>query len=150
MAHALRRYQTFSAPIHLFVSGRRAPQVQRRELFTYALPEPEFIAQLRRLNGTPEAVLQHAELLQLLLPVLRADFKLSETYTYRFESTLPSPISVYGGLQDTDITREDLEAWQKETSSLFTIRMFPGTHFFLHSAQASLLQILAHDLLNSL
>jgi medium-chain acyl-[acyl-carrier-protein] hydrolase len=149
LARVLCRY-TCPAPVHLFVSGRRAPQVERRSSLAHTLPEPEFVETLRKIGGTPEQVLQSEELLQLLLPVIRSDFMLAETYTYQPGPTLSCPISAYGGLRDNEVTGEDLEAWQKETSGLFKVRMFPGNHFFLHSAQTTLLPIIARDLLSSI
>lgn len=134
-------------PAHLFVSGRRGAQVERREPLTHNLPDPEFIEKLRDLEGTPEEVLQHKELLEFLLPVIRADFTLSETYTYHSQELLSCPLSAYGGLQDKDVTRADLAAWQLETSGPFVQRMFPGHHFFLNSARGNLLQILSQELL---
>src|SRR5262245_34574163 len=88
------------APAHLFVSGRRAPQIENNDPPTYNLPEGDFIQEIRHFNGTPQEVLEHPELMQLLLPVLRADFAVCETYTYTEEPPLECPISVFGGLQD--------------------------------------------------
>jgi medium-chain acyl-[acyl-carrier-protein] hydrolase len=145
LVRALRQQQA-PGPVRLFVSGRRAPQFPPREKPVHALPEPEFIAELRRLNGTPEAVLENAELLQLLLPVIRADFKLSETYSFVEADPLTCPITAFGGLQDTDVSREDLAAWGQQTRGTFTLRFFAGDHFFIHSAKFDLLQVLLRDL----
>src|SRR6266404_5241949 len=82
-------------PVHLFVSGRRAPQLSETEPPTYNLPEPEFIERLRRLNGTPQEVLDHPELMQLMIPLLRADFSVCETYEYKSEPPLDCPLTVF-------------------------------------------------------
>ncbi len=133
--------QTASAsPGHLFVAGRRAPQVSVDRSPRYALPDEEFISELRKLNGTPEEVLEHPELVQLMLPSLRADFELDETYVYRSETPLDVPLSAYGGLADPDVTREHLQAWREQTTSAFELMMFPGDHFFLHTGQSLLFQ----------
>lgn len=138
-------------PIHLFVSGRQAPQWPDIDPPSYGLPEPEFIEKLRHLKGTPEAVLQNAELLHLLLPLLRADFALCETYNYTHERPLECPLSAFGGLQDSEVPREALEAWREQTSGQFKVRFFDGDHFFLHKEkeQFSLLKALSLDLLQS-
>src|SRR5262249_52443684 len=81
LMHALRR-QRGLVPVHLFVSGHRAPQLPDRAPPFRHLPEAELLTQLRRLNGTPEAILQDATLMQFFLPILRADFAVCETYTY--------------------------------------------------------------------
>ena len=103
--------------------------------------------ELRRLNGTSETVLQDAELLQLLLPTLRADFAICETYTYATEEPLDCPIVAFGGLQDCEVSRNDLAAWREQTQSSFRFRMVPGNHFFLHSARATLVRAVSQDLL---
>ncbi|HEY9797280.1 MAG TPA: thioesterase II family protein [Leptolyngbyaceae cyanobacterium] len=133
-------------PAHLFVSGYRAPQVPDPDPPIHALPEPEFLEELRRLNGTPEAVLENAELMQLLLPALRADFAVIETYAYIPESPLDCPITAFGGLQDREVSCDDLEAWREQTNAAFSLQMLPGDHFFLHSAQPLLLQSLSQKL----
>ncbi|HEX8092144.1 MAG TPA: thioesterase domain-containing protein, partial [Blastocatellia bacterium] len=74
------RSHSGAEPAQLFVAGRRAPHIPDTEPRTYNLPEPEFIEELRRINGTPQAVLDNEELMQLFLPVLRADFEVCQTY----------------------------------------------------------------------
>jgi medium-chain acyl-[acyl-carrier-protein] hydrolase len=130
----------------LFVSGRRAPQLPDPDPPIHTLPEPEFLDQLRRYNGTPEAVLENAELMQLLLPTLRADFAVLETYVYAPEPPLECPITTFGGLSDREASRDELEAWRDQTSAAFSVEMFPGDHFFVHSAQPLLLQALSKTL----
>jgi medium-chain acyl-[acyl-carrier-protein] hydrolase len=136
-------------PIHLFVSGHRAPQIPRQDPPTHNLPEPEFIDELHRLKGTPEKVLQSEELLRLLLPLLRADFALCETHSYTHQNPLKCPLSAFGGLQDTDVSRDYIAAWQKQTRGPFKMRFFRGNHFFLQKEQASLLHALTIDLFNN-
>lgn len=133
-------------PLHIFVSGRRAPQQPAREEPIHDLPEPEFIEKLRELNGTPEEVLQHAELMKLLVPVLRADFAVNETYTYTEEEPFDFGISAFGGLGDVEVTKDDVENWRVHTRGRFRLRMLPGDHFFLHSAKDLITEAIARDL----
>jgi medium-chain acyl-[acyl-carrier-protein] hydrolase len=133
-------------PAHLFISGRGAPQLPELEPPTYDLPETELLEKLRSLNGTPQEVLDNAELLQVVLPTLRADFKVCETYAYSDGHQLSCPMTVLGGLGDVDVPRERLEPWREHTSGPFTLRMFPGDHFYLHTAEQLLLQVLYRDL----
>lgn len=133
-------------PFHLFISGRRAPQIPALSPPIHALPEPAFLEELRLLDGTPKAVLENAELMQLLLPTLRADFAVIETYVYAAEPALDCPITAFGGLQDSSVSCDDLEAWREQTSASFSRQMFPGNHFFLHSAQPLLLMNLSQEL----
>lgn len=145
LARLLRRKYGL-LPVHLFVSGRRAPQVPDLDPPIHALPEPAFLDELRRYNGTPEAVLENKELMQLLLPILRADFAVLETYVYTTEPPLGCPITAFGGLQDCKVSCDHLEAWRNQTSASFSLQMLPGDHFFLNSAQALLLQSLTQHL----
>ena len=101
---------------------------------------------MRDLNGIPTEVLEHQELMPLLLPLLRADFELAETYVYRAEPPLDVPISAYGGQQDSGATREELERWQELSIAGFKLRMFSGDQFFWHSAQAPLLEAINREL----
>ncbi len=134
------------APVHLFVSGRRAPQLPNLDPPIHTLPDREFKEELRRLNGTPKAVLENVELMELLLPILRADFAVLETYAYNTEPPLACPITVFGGLQDPEVNCEELEAWREQTSTSFSLQMLPGDHFFIHSAQPLLLETLSTTL----
>jgi medium-chain acyl-[acyl-carrier-protein] hydrolase len=133
-------------PCHLFVSGRRAPQTPDTDPPSYQLPEPVFIEELRRLNGTPQEVLEHPEMMQLLLPVLRADFELIQTYTYEPGPPLTCPISAFGGLQDLDAGRDLLELWREQTTAAFSLQMLPGDHFFPHTARPILLESISRKL----
>lgn len=133
-------------PLHLFVSGAAAPHLPPREIPIYALPEREFIKALHSLNGTPKELLESEELMQLILPTLRADFAVCDTYTYKNGPALRCPITVCGGTRDRKLSRSDLQAWRSETDASFSVQMFPGDHFFLHTAQSQLLALLSHEL----
>lgn len=145
VARYFRRHN-IQRPVHLFVSGRGAPQTPSDEPPMHNLPEPEFISELRRLNGTPVEVLEHEELMELMLPILRADFTVCETYLYEPESPLNCPITAFGGLEDESVGADRLNAWREQTTSTFSAHTFPGDHFFLHTAQQLLLQTLSQGL----
>lgn len=145
LARRLRREHD-REPQMLFVSGRRAPQVPDLDPVAYNLPRDEFLAELRRLDGTPKEVLEHAELMELMMPLLRADFQMIQTYQYESDAPLGCPINAYGGFQDYEETRELLLPWREQTSSRFALHMLPGDHFFLRSSQSLLLTMLAREL----
>ena len=84
--------------------------------------------------------------MQLLIPLLRADFSVNETYEYIEEEPLDGGISAFGGLGDEEVTREDVEAWKEHTRGRFRMRMLPGDHFFIHSAKDLVLEAVARDL----
>jgi len=145
LARQLRRSSGIQ-PVRLLVSANRAPHVPPRFRPIHDLPEAEFLLELRRLNGIPRKVLEHAEIMQIMLPILRADFSVYETYVYSTEPPLDCFISSFGGLQDPRVSRGDLEAWGDQTSTSFSLRMFPGDHFYLNTAQPLLLDALSQEL----
>lgn len=145
VARLLRRHYGLE-PAHLFVSGHAAPQLPPDHVAIHALPDEAFRQELRRLNGTPQAVLDHTELMETLLPTLRADFAVCETYAYEAEAPLGCPITAFGGLQDGRVSRSGLDAWRAQTSAAFHARMLPGDHFFAHTAQPLLVEMVARDL----
>ena len=133
-------------PVHLFASGRRAPDLPADRPPTHHLPDPEFLEELQQLGGIPTQLLEHQELLSLLLPALRADVTIHETYAYREGAPLDCPITAYGGLVDPRVSREQLQAWGRHTRAGFLLRMFPGGHFYLHDDRAAVLPVLSSDL----
>lgn len=138
------------APGLCVVSGRRAPRLPASEPPLNAAPEPEFVAHLSKLGATPPAVLESPELLELMLPILRNDFRACETYVPRVRARLQMPIATYGGLADREIKREDLRGWELETAGPFALRMFPGDHFFIHHSARQVAAMLELDLANAL
>jgi len=144
------REQGGPLPICLLVAGHRAPHLPRKRPPAYPLPAPAFMEELRRLDGVPEEVLENAELMELVLPLLRADFAMAETYEYRPDSPLNCPITAFGGLADPDVNQEELLAWKEQTTGYFTLQMLAGDHFFVHSSRAELLQGLAQAIMQAM
>ncbi|MFZ5515911.1 MAG: thioesterase II family protein [Candidatus Zhuqueibacterota bacterium] len=140
------RKNSLPQPVHFFVSGHTSPSWPGTHPPIHNLPEFQFILELRKLNGTPEAVLANDELMQLLLPVLRADFAMNETYTYRESLPIDCPITAFGGTEDKDVTRESLEAWAKETRGNYSLTMLAGDHFFIQSSQQVILASVENEL----
>jgi medium-chain acyl-[acyl-carrier-protein] hydrolase len=142
-----RRLRRLGKPaVHLFASGHGAPGRPYREGDIHDLSDELFTAAITRMGGTPTEVLENRELMEILLPVLRADFTVCETYAPSDEPPLSSGITVFGGLDDPLTTREDLEAWRKETTGSFSLALLPGNHFFLHTAEDLLLDRLGREL----
>ncbi len=144
LARALRRLGC-PPPDMIFVSGRGAPGAAPPMRPIHMLPDREFIDEIRKLSGTPDAILEHPEFTSLFLPALRADFAIVETYKCADEAPLASPISAFGGVDDT-ITRDALDAWKLHTTARFQLRMLPGGHFVVASARTEILAAVAADL----
>ena len=131
----------------LFASGRQSPNLVNNEPHVYDLPKDQLIQVLRRFEGTPELVLQEPDLLDLFLPILRADFKMLATYQYEQKEKLNCPFRIFGGLEDKKTNVEGLSAWKHLTSGDFGVKMFPGGHFFLKNEKEDLLREINHSLI---
>lgn len=145
LAHALA--DEFGIEVsHLFVSAARAPQLPRNRPRIHDLPEDQFITELRALNGTPPEVLESPELIRFLMASLRADFAIAETYSSTSRPPLNSPITALCGLEDSDVSREDLEGWRIQTTNSFDLWELPGDHFFIHSSDSLILEIISREI----
>lgn len=146
MAHLLS--EKFGIKVHhLFVSGARGPHLPRNRRDIHDLSEEDFITELKTLNGTPHEVLENPDLMKMISSTLRADFAIAETYRASLDRPpLSCPITVFGGLEDTLVSKEDLEAWKLHTTSSFELWQLPGDHFFIHSSDSLVLRILSREL----
>ncbi|HEX7736855.1 MAG TPA: alpha/beta fold hydrolase [Ktedonobacteraceae bacterium] len=147
LARFLRRARQDSELQRLVVSGHRAPHLPDQRPAIHNVPEEELLQVLRRFDGTPQEVLQHQELLAMVVPLLRADFAICETYVYTSEPPLACPISAFGGLQDPYVPAEAISAWNGHTIGEFQARFFTGGHFFLRQYQAEILAAITRDLI---
>jgi medium-chain acyl-[acyl-carrier-protein] hydrolase len=148
LARGFRRHHGM-LPAHLFVSGYRAPQLPPLETPFSHLPNPDFIGRIRQYEGIPDLVAKDEELLNIFLPILRADFKMTETYVYREEPPLECPLTAFGGLSDPKVGREKIMAWNIHTSRSFDTHFFPGGHFFLLESEPMVLEQINRHLTGS-
>lgn len=139
LSRCLRR-RGLPQPCHLLVSGCRAPQFLLGREPIHDLPKAAFLDKLRELNGTPKEALANAELMDMMEPILRADFKIVETREYLEEAPLTMPISAFGGKQDNRVSLEHLQSWQQHTSAAFWLQLFEGDHFYYAQQNKSLLR----------
>lgn len=121
-------------PELLIASGRNAPQFRWRDAGTQALPDDEFIAAVRDYNGMPEALLAEESMRELWLPRLRADLTVSAMYEYVEQRPLDCPIVVMFGADDGLVSDAGLQGWLTQTTGSVRFFRYPGSHFFLHSA----------------
>jgi medium-chain acyl-[acyl-carrier-protein] hydrolase len=108
--------------------------------------DAELLAKMKELNGTPEDILDDPDVLRFILPVLRADSELCETYEYVEDAALPCPITAFCGLGDNEETLDMMTGWRLQTSDLFSQHVLEGDHFFIHSNQEGLLKLLRTEL----
>lgn len=119
-------------PLHLFVSGCAAPQHRSPPQGLHLLGDEELLDVLRRYNGTPAEILSNRDLMELALPIIRADFALVDGYTYSAAPRLQMPISAMGGKADEGVTPEQLASWASETTRDCKVTMYEGGHFFIN------------------
>jgi medium-chain acyl-[acyl-carrier-protein] hydrolase len=138
LARTLRQ-NNLPQPTTLFISACGAPHLADPHQPLHNLPDAQFLASLKELNGIPAELLNQPEVMQLLMPTLRADFEVIETYQFIKTSPLDCPIIVFGGLNDPRVSRERLEGWAMHTNSHFESKYFPGDHFFMNTAKESVI-----------
>lgn len=127
---------------HFVVTARRAPQCAPPKRLLHALPEPEFIEVLESYGGTPRELLDDRRLLSALLPRLRADFALSETYRFADGPLLSCPVTALAGTCDVEASLSDVSAWRWQTTSSFQLQRVQGGHFFIHGREQILADVL--------
>jgi len=148
LARELRRKWGIS-PCCLIVSGSRAPNIPEPKPISH-LPDRTFLKELGRFSGICDAVLQNKELMEMYLPLLRADFIMEETYVFSEDLPLECPVIAFGGTEDSETKLDELAAWADHTAAWFSLEMIKGDHFFIQKKKAQLLVSINKDLLNFL
>jgi surfactin synthase thioesterase subunit len=119
-------------PVHLFVSGQQAAHRRVPGDDVHTLADDDLADHVAELSGTPRAVLDHPGMIDYLLPILRADFAVCETYEHTPRPPLDVPITALGGSDDEIFAGGGLTAWRELTTAATTLRQFSGGHFYLH------------------
>lgn len=128
-------------PRHLFVSGRRAPQLVSRKAPVHRLPDAEFAAELARLGiggGIGNAPARNSAVQRYAVRVTKADLELSEEYVFHPAPGIPCPITVFHGTEDTVVDADEAAAWRELTAADFALHTFAGDHFFHHQHRADI------------
>ena len=124
-------------PRALLVSARRAPSTASSWGPVHDLPDDKFRDLIRSFAGTPQEVLDHPELMELLIPLLRADFEINDTYDPPPRALLDCPVVAFGGEHDVGVPRAELEPWAEVTRGSFDLVVLHGDHFsFIHQPTA--------------
>lgn len=146
---ARRAEERGQVAVALFVSGRRAPSRHRDES-VHLLGEAGLIAELKKLAGTDAQILGDDEMLQMILPAIRGDYKAAETYRHEPGPALRAPIHTHVGAADPRVTLEEAEAWREHTSAAFTLSAYPGGHFYLKDQAPKLIDAIRHTMSGAL
>jgi surfactin synthase thioesterase subunit len=128
------------APARVFTSGRRAPSCPRDERI-HAESDEQLVAELRKLSGTADAMLTDPELLEMIMPAIRSDYRAVETYAHDPGRRLDCPMTVLTGDADPRVTVEEAAAWDHHTSGPTDLHVYPGGHFYLAEPRESALVI---------
>jgi len=134
-------------PKHLFFSGSSAPCKKKKDKLLHKLPDNEFLEEIIKLGGTPKELLENDELLQLVLPTLRNDFKITENYEFKEKpEKLECNITIFSGKDDDLLTTEELSAWRFHCSLDCKFHILSGDHFFLHNHVENITKIINYTL----
>jgi surfactin synthase thioesterase subunit len=134
-------------PVILFASGRQAPSIGVREPYLHPLEDQAFVRAIQqRYDGIPDEVLRHPELMELLLPSLRADIEALERHVHVPAEPLSCPIVAVLGDSDRIVSVADVRSWAGETSAGFDLQVLPGGHFFFATNPGPLLDAIRRAL----
>lgn len=133
-------------PVCLLVSGHRTPGLEATRKQLFGLPDDEFVTEVGRLNGIPPEVLAEPELMRLLLPTMKADFELVDTYQPLPGGILQCPVVAYVGTNDPEVATSQILGWRDLTSGEFAIRVFSGDHFYLKDGRPDVLAAVREDM----
>ncbi|MEU9291528.1 alpha/beta fold hydrolase [Streptomyces sp. NPDC048275] len=144
-----RMFQRAGAPpLGLIVSGRRPPDVQRTER-VHLLGDDGLLDEIRKLSGTDPGVLDDEEVLRMVVPAIRADYRAVENYRYRPDragAALDCPLSVLTGEADPRVSVPQARDWAAFSSGPFAFRSFPGGHFYLTPQRDHVVRAILEDL----
>ncbi|MGX1915693.1 thioesterase II family protein [Streptomyces phaeochromogenes] len=134
-----------AGPRALFVSGRRAPS-RGTDRGVRLLDDAGIIAELQGLRGTDARVLDDPELLQLLLPSVRADYVASETYDAGPDAVVRCDVVALAGDRDVHVEVDEVDGWRDHTTGAFELRVLPGGHFFLDDHEPEIAAVVTDTL----
>jgi len=126
-------------PVHLFVSGCAAPRYRDPPSGFQNMADERFIEVLKAYKGTPREVLEHEELMQVLLPMLRADFTMADNYIHTARQRLDIPMTVFAGTEDDRVSAKQIHGWRDEAGTTFATHWYAGDHFFINNERDRIL-----------
>lgn len=133
------------SPVRLYASGRRAPATRRAER-VHLGDDEQVLAELRGLSGTDSRVLGDDELLRMVLPAIRNDYRAIESYRGDAGAQVRCPVTVLVGDDDPKTSLDEARAWEGHTTGGFTMEVFTGGHFYLAGHQPAILNRIRADL----
>jgi surfactin synthase thioesterase subunit len=129
-------------PVHLYVSGRRAPSTHRTENL-HLLDDAGIATEIRSLGGTEAALLADSELMAMVIPTLRSDYQAAETYDCPPDRTVRCPVTALVGQSDPRATLAEVQKWEEHTTGTFDLKVYSGGHFYLTDHVTDVIDLLA-------
>lgn len=133
-------------PIHAFFMARNAPDFAENSQI-HKLPDNLFIDQIINLGGTNGEVLRNPELASYFVPILKADYKLHDSYCIRKDVVkINCDFSIINGVSDPEISSSILMDWSKFTNRECRFSFFEGDHFFVNKHLENVLDLFNYQL----
>ncbi|KNY26439.1 Oleoyl-(acyl-carrier-protein) hydrolase [Pseudobacteroides cellulosolvens ATCC 35603 = DSM 2933] len=148
LTHKIRQLHQ-QEPIHMFLSGRYAPNIQKNIIMMHRLPGEDLKKEILKLGGIPDHVIYHQKFLNIFLQRIREDIKTVETYNYIEKKELDCNITVLCGREDK-LTIGDVCEWRKHTRRKCEVYILEGNHFFIHESEEPTVRIVRDTLLSYL
>jgi len=133
-------------PVHLFLSGLASPWMRVAGKQIYDLPDHDFLCEIKKLGGIPSDILENSDILEILIPAIRADLEAAHHWRIDKCCDLGIPVTIFGGADDTGIPLEALADWASFTSMDIEINLHPGNHFFIHHEFPAIIDSIRHHL----
>ena len=137
-------------PEKLYVSAHKAPFLDRGGPIMHKLKKNDFINELKKMNGIAKELLEHKELMDLMLPIIRNDYAVCENYNYKEKEKINVPITAFGGTFDKEIREEHLKQWSNVTNADFNYFLIEGDHFFIVKEKEKFMNLFAKLLINDI
>jgi medium-chain acyl-[acyl-carrier-protein] hydrolase len=143
------RRRGLNQPFLFIPAGRQGPQLKEKKPPIASLPKDAFMEELRKDYGDHIGhVLESAELREVFIPQIHADFALHETYRFCDEQPLDCPIVAFAGVEEDDLETDELNAWSAHTNRSFHSRRFPGDHFFIRKSQRLVIEAIKQEIVS--
>ena len=131
VARRLEEHGGARSPVALFLSGRRAPHSPQGE-YIHLRDDPGILREVRLLDESAAAALNDPDILRMVMPALRGDYRAAETHVHVPGPPLRCPIVALAGDTDPRACVEEVEGWREYTEGPFAMHVFQGGHFFLN------------------
>lgn len=134
-------------PVHIFLSGNAAPHVKKYEKLSQDLSDAEFKEEILKLGGTRKEVFANKQLFNVYLPILRADYRVLESYQYKGKRQINCNVTVFSGTND-EFSQEDIKTWEDYTHYFFSVYTFEGGHFFINEKTQEVVKVINNILVD--